>query len=224
MRTTIGIAPSILSADFSRLREEIHAVESEAEAIHVDVMDGHFVPNLTVGPPVVAALRKVTSLPLDCHLMVNSPENYVEAFASAGADIVTVHAEATYHLQRLLSRIRELGKRAGVALCPHTSEEVLRYVIRDLDLVLVMCVNPGFGGQVFLPAMLEKVASVRRIIDESGCPIRLEVDGGINRESTEAVVRAGADLLVAGAAIYGAPDRCAATAAIRDVALRGLRS
>jgi len=221
MRAAPGIAPSILAADFARLEAEIHAVQADAEVMHIDVMDGRFVPNITVGPPVVAALRKVTTVPLDCHLMIADPGQYLEAFAHAGADIITVHAEATNHLQRTLARIRELGKRAGVALCPHTPEEVLRYVMGDLDLVLVMCVNPGFGGQTFLPAMLDKIARVRRLIDEYQRPIRLEVDGGISPVTIEAVARAGADLFVAGAAIYGATDRRAQIAALREAAMRG---
>lgn len=221
MRVAPGIAPSILAADFSRLKEEIHEVQADAEVIHVDIMDGHFVPNITVGPPVVASLRKVTTKPLDCHLMVSDPDRFLEAFATAGADIITVQAEATDHLQRTLARIRELGKRAGVALCPHTPEEVLRYVLGDLDLVLVMTVNPGFGGQVFLPAMIEKIARVRRLIDERSASIRLEVDGGIGVDTAEAVSRAGADLFVAGVAIFGAPDRRAQLARIRAAALRG---
>jgi ribulose-phosphate 3-epimerase len=221
MRCALGVAPSILSADFSCLRDEVHEVESQSEMVHVDVMDGHFVPNITIGPPVVAALRKVTSIPLDCHLMVSEPGSYVDAFAAAGADIITVHAEAARHLQGILARIHRLGKRAGVALCPHTSVEVLRYVLADLDLVLVMCVNPGFGAQTFLPAMLQKIADVRLAIDGCGRPIRLEVDGGINQKNAGSVVRAGADLLVAGSAIYGSPDRRGAIAEIRDAAMRG---
>lgn len=224
MRAAPGVAPSILSADFSRLKDEIRDVEAAAEVIHVDVMDGHFVPNITIGPPVVASLRRVTTAPLDCHLMVSDPDAYLEAFANAGADIITVHAEAARHLQRSLARIRDLGKRAGVALCPHTPEDVLRYILRDLDLVLVMCVNPGFGGQAFLPAMLSKIARVRRLIDESGFSIRLEVDGGISQENAEEVSRAGADLFVAGAAVYGATARSERIEAIREAALRGTRS
>ena len=221
MRVAPGIAPSILSADFSRLKDEISEVESESEVIHVDVMDGHFVPNITLGPPVVAALRKVTAVPLDCHLMIEEPDRYVDAFAEAGADIITVHVEATKHLQRTLARIRALGRRAGVALCPHTPEDVLRYVMGDLDLVLVMCVNPGFGGQAFLPSMIEKVARVRRLIDEAGRPIRLEVDGGINESTARTIAAAGADLLVAGAAVFGSNDRRARIRAIRDAAIHG---
>lgn len=221
MRIAPGIAPSILSADFSCLRDEIRDVQLHCEAIHVDVMDGHFVPNITIGPPVVAALRRVTSAPLDCHLMIDEPDDFLEVFAEAGADGITVHVEGARHLQRTLSQIRGLGKRAGVALCPHTSVEALRYIMADVDLVLVMCVNPGFGGQAFLPAMLGKIAEVRRAIDDSGRSIRLEVDGGITPDTAELVTRAGADLLVAGAAIYGAADRAKAIGEIRNAALRG---
>jgi ribulose-phosphate 3-epimerase len=222
MRSAPGVAPSILAADFSRLRDEIREVEQDAEVIHVDVMDGHFVPIISIGPPVVAALRNVTAKPLDCHLMISEPDRHIETFAAAGADIITVHAETTNHLQRMLATIRDLGKRAGVALCPHTPEEVLRYVIRDLDLVLVMCVNPGRNGQAFLPAILEKISRVRGLIDDSGLPIRLEVDGGINPETAAAASRAGADLFVAGAAVYGCTDRSSQIAAIREAALRGV--
>jgi ribulose-phosphate 3-epimerase len=222
MRSAPGIAPSILAADFARLADEVRDVEADAEVVHVDIMDGHFVPNITVGPPVVAALRKVTKVPLDCHLMISEPDRYVEAFSNAGADIITVHAEATHHLQRVLARIRGFGKLAGVALCPQTPEEALRYVLGDLDLVLVMCVNPGFGGQTFLPAMLEKISRIRRIIDDSGSSIRLEVDGGISHETAETVSRAGADLFVAGVAVFEAADRRARMAAIREAALRGV--
>lgn len=222
MRAALGIAPSILSADFTQLREEIRDVEADAEVIHVDVMDGHFVPNITFGAPVVAALRKVTSVPLDCHLMVEEPDRYLEAFASAGADMITVHAEATHHLQRSLAHIRKLGKRAGVALCPHTPENVLRYILADLDLVLVMCVNPGFASQSFLPSMLEKIARVRELIDQSNLSIRLEVDGGISEETAESVTRAGADLLVSGAAVFGTSQRRESIAAIRSAGERGI--
>lgn len=217
------IAPSILSADFCRLKEEIEVIEGcGAEFLHVDVMDGHFVPNVTLGPPVVASIRKATKLPLDCHLMMTRPDDFLEAFASAGADIITVHAEACNHLQRTLSRIRALGKRAGVALNPHTPEDVLRYVLADLDLVLVMTVNPGFGGQAFIPACQEKIANVRRLIDSANRAILLEVDGGITAANAEAVVRAGADVLVAGAALFGQSDRPAAMLELRNAAARGL--
>jgi ribulose-phosphate 3-epimerase len=178
-------------------------------------MDGRFVPNLTIGPLVVAALRKVTRLPLDVHLMIIEPERYLEDFAGAGADVISVHVEASTHLQRTLRRIRELGKRAGVVLNPHTPEDALRYVLGDLDLILVMSVNPGFGGQAFLPQVLPKVAALRRMIDASGFSIDLEIDGGITPATAPTVVEAGARVLVAGSAVFGQPDRTAAIRALR---------
>jgi ribulose-phosphate 3-epimerase len=212
----IRIAPSILSADFARLGEEVRAVEAAgADVIHVDVMDGRFVPNITIGPPVVAALRKVTKLPLDVHLMIVEPEKYVEAFAEAGADVISVHVEASTHLQRTLRRIRELKVRAGAVLNPHTPEDHLKYVLEDLDLILLMTVNPGFGGQAFLPQVLPKIRAVREMIDRSGAAIDLEVDGGIAPSTVRAVVDAGARVLVAGNAIFGQPDRAAAISALR---------
>lgn len=199
----LKIAPSILSSDFARLGEEIRAVEAAgADYIHVDVMDGRFVPNITIGAPVVKAIRNVTKLPLDVHLMIVEPERYVDDFAAAGADIITVHAEATTHLQRLVAHIRGLGKKAGVSLNPHTSEEALKYVLSDLDLVLVMSVNPGFGGQAFLPQVLPKIESIRNMIDRSNVRVDLEVDGGVKAGTAGKVVAAGADVLVAGNAIF----------------------
>lgn len=213
----IKIAPSILSADFSALGAEVRSVEEAgADWIHVDVMDGRFVPNITIGPPVVKALRKVTQLPLDVHLMIVEPERYLEDFAHAGADVISVHVEATTHLQRTLRRIRELKKRAGVVLNPHTPEDVLRYVLGDLDVILVMSVNPGFGGQSFLPQVLPKVAALRAMIDASGFPIDLEIDGGVSSDTVGAAVDAGARVLVAGSAIFGQPDRVAAIRALRS--------
>jgi ribulose-phosphate 3-epimerase len=219
----IRIAPSILSADFARLGDEVRAVEAAgADWIHVDVMDGRFVPNLTIGPPVVAALRRVTGLPLDVHLMIVEPERYVDAFADAGADIITVHAEASTHLHRTLQAIRARGKKAGVSLNPHTSEEAVRYVLDELDLVLVMSVNPGFGGQDFIPAVLPKLERLRAMIDGSGRSIALEVDGGVKVGTAARVAAAGADVLVAGNAVFGAPERDRAIAALRaDAAGRG---
>jgi len=214
------IAPSILSADFARLGEEVIALErSGADWAHVDVMDGRFVPNMTIGPLVVQALRRVTKLPLDVHLMIVEPERYVADFAEAGADIITVHAEACTHLHRVLQQIRSLGKKAGVSLNPHTPEEVLRYVLDLTDLVLVMSVNPGFGGQAFIPAALPKLQAIRSMIQASGRPIHLEVDGGIKPGTARQVIEAGADVLVAGNAVFSSKehgkDYAAAIRAIR---------
>ncbi|HOU13197.1 MAG TPA: ribulose-phosphate 3-epimerase [Anaerolineae bacterium] len=219
MDRCVRIAPSILSADFAYLGAAVEMAEAAgADVIHVDVMDGHFVPNITIGPLVVAALRKVTTLPLDVHLMIASPERYLEVFAQAGADVLTVHPEATPHLHRVLQQIRALGIQAGVALNPATSESVLRYVVPMLDLVLVMTVNPGFGGQAFLPEMLPKIAAVRSILDAADQEAWLSVDGGIDVTTAPLVVAQGANHLVAGSAIFAAPEGVAA--AIR--ALRGV--
>jgi ribulose-phosphate 3-epimerase len=216
------IAPSILSADLGRLAEEVHQVEElGAEYIHVDVMDGRFVPNLTVGPLVVRAVRAATKAVVDCHLMIVEPERYISDFANAGADIISVHVEASPHLQRTLSAIRALGKRAGVVLNPHTPEEAIRYVLGDVDLILVMSVNPGFGGQSFLPEVLPKLRALRQMIEQSGRNIELEVDGGIGPDTARAVVEAGANVLVAGNAIFGQRDRGAAIREIRARAAAG---
>lgn len=210
------IAPSILSSDFARLGEEVRAVEAAgADWLHVDVMDGRFVPNLTIGPPVVAALRKVTKLPLDVHLMIVEPERYVDAFAEAGADTLTIHVEACTHLHRTLAHIKSLGKRAGVTMNPSTSEESIRYVLDVADQVLVMSVNPGFGGQSFIAGMLRKIEAIARMIEASGRPIDLEVDGGITPETAKPAVAAGARVLVAGNAVFREKDYAAAIAALK---------
>jgi ribulose-phosphate 3-epimerase len=212
----VAIAPSILSADLGKLAEEIRDVEQAgADWIHVDVMDGRFVPNITLGPVVVAAARRATRLPLDVHLMIVEPERYLEEFARAGADIISIHVEASTHLQRTLAEIRRLGKRAGVVLNPHTPEESVRYVLEDLDLILVMSVNPGFGGQAFLPSVLPKIENIRTLIDRAGLKIELEVDGGVTPDTARRVVDAGARVLVAGSAVFGERDRKAAITAIR---------
>jgi ribulose-phosphate 3-epimerase len=216
---SVRIAPSILSADFGRLADEVRAAEmAGADWLHVDVMDGRFVPNITAGPLLVRAVRKATKLPVDVHLMIVEPERYIQAFAEAGADVISVHVEACLHLQRTLHSIRELGKRAGVVLNPHTPEESVRYVLGDVDLILVMSVNPGFGGQAFLPQVLPKLAGLRRLIDDSGFPIDLEVDGGIHPGTARDVVQAGARVLVAGSAVFDQPDRAEAIRALRRAA------
>jgi len=208
------IAPSILSADFARLGEEIAAVEKAgADWLHVDVMDGRFVPNLTIGPPVVKAIRKVTKLPLDVHLMIVEPERYIDDFAAAGADTIILHVEACTHLHRALSHIRSLKKRAGVTLNPSTSEESLRYVLDVCDQILVMSVNPGFGGQSFIPSALTKIKNIRAMIGDR--KIDLEVDGGITPETSKDAIAAGANVLVAGNAVFNTKDYAAAIRAIR---------
>lgn len=203
----IKIAPSILSADFARLGDEVRGIEAAgADYVHVDVMDGHFVPNITIGPLVVEAIRPVTSLPLDVHLMIENPDNYIPAFAEAGADIIVVHAEAVRHLHRTVQLIKSLGKKAGVSLNPATSLAALDIILPELDLVLLMTVNPGFGGQSFIEGSLEKIAELRQRIDHLGLPIELEVDGGVKTDNIERIAAAGADVFVAGSAVFGSAD------------------
>jgi ribulose-phosphate 3-epimerase len=209
------IAPSILSADFAALGEAIARVEAAgADLLHVDVMDGHFVPNLTIGPPVIESIRKRTRLPLDVHLMIEEPERWVETYVKAGADYVTVHVEASAHLERTLALIREAGARAGAALNPSTPPEVLQYVLDDLDLILVMSVNPGFGGQSFIPTAYEKIRRLRAMLADR--PGLVSVDGGVKADNAGPLARAGAGVLVAGSAIFGASDPGAALVALRS--------
>lgn len=212
----IKIAPSILAADFSRLAEEIKAVEKAgADYIHVDVMDGHFVPNITVGPLIVETLAKITSLPLDVHLMVSNPDAQLSTFIKAGAKILTVHLEACIHLHRTLTEIKKLGGKAGVSLNPTTPLCLLEPALDYLDLVLIMTVNPGFGGQEFIPTLLPKIAQARKLMDEKKCTAELEVDGGIKMTNVEMVVKAGADVIVSGSGIFQTPDYAATMAAMR---------
>ena len=218
MSSKIKIAPSILSADFGRLGEQVAEVtEAGADYIHVDIMDGHFVPNITIGPPVVAAIRPHTSLPLDVHLMIESPERFVRQFAEAGADIITVHAEACLHLHRVVELIRELGVKAGVSINPATSLTAVDEVLPAVDLVLLMSVNPGFGGQQFIESTVGKITRLRQRLDELGLAAELEIDGGINAEIAPRVAQAGARVLVAGAAVFNKKESVSqALARIRE--------
>lgn len=213
---TVRIAPSILSADFARLAEEVSRVEEAgADWLHIDVMDGHFVPNLTVGPPIVEALRKVTTLPLDVHLMMTNPDAFIAEFAQAGADYLTVHVETCPHLHRTVQSIKERGVKAGVTLNPATPAVTLSEIVRDADLILIMSVNPGFGGQKFIPSSLQKIAEVRGLIDRTRSHALLEVDGGVKPDNADAILAAGAEVLVAGSAVFSSDDYAAAITALR---------
>lgn len=218
------IAPSLLSADFAHLGEEIAAVVAGgADWLHLDVMDGHFVPNITIGPPVIAALRPLTDVPFDVHLMISQPERYLEDFARAGANLIAVHVETSPHLHRTLREIRRLGCQAGVVLNPSTPPEAISYVLAETDMVLIMTVNPGFGGQSFIPAMIPKVRRLRQLVAAAGYPVHLAVDGGVNLDTVADLAQAGAEIFVAGSAIFGTDDYGATIAALRariDAALQ----
>lgn len=214
----VKVAPSILSADFSKLGEEIKDVErGGADYIHIDVMDGHFVPNITIGPLIVEAIRPVTELPLDVHLMIENPDQYIEAFAKAGADYITVHVEACRHLHRTIQLIKSYGVKAGVVLNPATPVNMIQDIIHDIDMVLLMTVNPGFGGQKFIHSVLPKISEVKEMIAARGLEIEIEVDGGVNEETAKLCIEAGANVLVAGSAVYNTEDRAKAITAIKGV-------
>ena len=216
------IAPSILSADFGNLNKEIKAVESAgADYIHVDVMDGHFVPNITIGPFIVSAAKKATDLPLDVHLMISDPDKYIDDFISAGSDIIVVHEEAAIHLHRTISYIKESGKKAGVALNPSTPLISIEPILEYVDMVVIMSVNPGFGGQKFIDSSLDKIKDLRGIIENNGYDIEIEVDGGVNTGTIEKVARAGADVFVAGSGIYGTDDYGKTIKAMRELIKKG---
>jgi len=218
--TAVKIAPSILSADFARLGEQVKEAEKAgADRIHVDVMDGHFVPNITIGPLVVKALRPITALPLEVHLMIENPDRYLDDFAKAGADTLQVHVEGAIHLNRTLQHIKHLGKKAGVVINPATSPALIAEVLGDVDMVLVMTVNPGFGGQAFIPSTVGKIERVRRMLDAVKPEVEIEVDGGIDAKTAPEAIRAGARVLVAGSAVFGASDGI--TAAIKRLLAAG---
>ncbi|MEG0593650.1 MAG: ribulose-phosphate 3-epimerase [Christensenella sp.] len=212
----IKIAPSLLSADFCNMEKGVRLMErAKADYLHCDVMDGMFVPNISFGFQMISRLKDITELPLDVHLMIVEPERYVERFAESGADFITVHAEATNHLQRVLKQIAQCGKKPGVVLNPATPLDVIKYVLDDVDMVLLMSVNPGYGGQSFIPAVMQKVADLRKMIDESGKNIEIEVDGGVDTKNCEALRNAGATILVAGSAVFGAEDSACAVRILR---------
>ncbi|MGA7617609.1 MAG: ribulose-phosphate 3-epimerase [Thermoanaerobaculia bacterium] len=214
----VRIAPSILSADFSRLGEALDSIAGAADVVHLDVMDGHFVPNITIGPPVVRSLRKVSSLPFDCHLMIERPQLYIDDFLAAGANMISVHVEADRHIHRALAMIRAGGARAGVAINPGTAAETLSAVIEYCDFVLVMTVNPGFGGQKFIDGVVPKIGKISRMIRERNLSVAIEVDGGVDPSTAPQVVRAGAEILVAGSAVFGQSDPVKAIENIRIAA------
>ena len=216
---SVQIAPSLLSADFSRLCEEIAKVDrGGADIIHLDIMDGHFVPNITFGPPVVAKLRSCTDLPFDAHLMIQNPDSFIDPFIDAGVDMISIHMESPGHLQRTLALIREKGAKAGVVLNPATSIEGLRYILDDLDFILLMSVNPGFGGQSFIPATVQKLQDLSNMLSEASKPIPIQLDGGVTPENTALVTSAGARILVAGSAIFGNPPYEEVIRSMRDAA------
>jgi ribulose-phosphate 3-epimerase len=222
---TLRLAPSILAADFANLGAEIAAVtRGGADQVHIDVMDGHFVPNITIGVPVVKSLRKATQLPLDVHLMIMDPDRYIEPFIEAGANMVSVHVEVLPHLHRTITHIKELGAKAGVVLNPSTPVSAIEEIAADVDFVLVMSVNPGFGGQVFIPHSLKKIQSVRALLDRAGNQAPIEVDGGVDLATVERVVRAGAEWLVAGNAIFGSGDPEQAARALKAKAIAAART
>lgn len=216
------IAPSILSADFTKLGEEINAViDAGADVVHVDVMDGHFVPNITIGPLIVKAARQATDAPLDVHLMISEPDKYIDEFAKAGADWISVHVETCPHLHRTVTRIKELGKKAGVVLNPSTSLSTLDYILEEVDFVMLMSVNPGFGGQSFIESSLEKVRRLKKMIDERGLNVGIEIDGGVSPETIERISGAGVNIFVAGSAIYGCDEYSGVISELKQLAQQG---
>lgn len=216
------IAPSILSADFTKLGEEINAViDAGADVVHVDVMDGHFVPNITIGPLIVKAARQATDAPLDVHLMISEPDKYIDEFAKAGADWISVHVETCPHLHRTVTRIKELGKKAGVVLNPSTSLSTLEYILEEVDFVMLMSVNPGFGGQSFIESSLEKVRRLKKMIDERGLNVGIEIDGGVSPETIERISGAGVNIFVAGSAIYGCEEYSGVISELKQLAQQG---